>query len=172
MTDPVETGPVRHELDFGGQVVLWSIRLWVLGVCHQKPTHETIDRAYALIGCPDGARFVNAAMQKLTASARRVLDIRPPCFTAISDDEQRLLDAIRCFQRADKVRPRFIVSAISYRQAAPALLNALERLSQCLLLGGLVLQGEIACRTKEANEIGRKDDSPTDNPPAIISLYG
>ena len=172
MTDPAETGPLRHELDFGGQVLLWSIRIWVIGVRHQRPALETIDKAYTLVGCPDGASSLNTVMQRLTLSARRVLDVRPPCFTSISADEQRLLDATRCYQRGDKVRPRFIVSAMSHRHAAPALLDALERLSLSLVGAGLTLQGDIASHANTDRGSDRGTETDAENTPRVLSLRG
>ena len=172
MADVIEDGPKRHDLDFGTQIVLWSIRLWVVGVCHNRPTIHTIDKAYTLVGCPNSARALNAVMQRLSQSARRILDIRPPCFQALSADEHRLLDTIRCYQRAEHDRPRFIISAMVYPHAAPPLLDAIDLLSRHLLLGGLVVGGEIAWRTGPPVHACDDGNAHPDVSPTLVKLPG
>ena len=172
MADLVETGPAREDLDFGAQLLLWSVRLWVLGVCHRKATIEIIDRAYTMVGCPDGARLLNTAMQTLTLSARRVLDVRPPCFRSISSDEQRLLDAVGCYQQADTVRPRFIISAMSHAQSTPAVLNALEGLSRSLLRGGLRLGADIASIPAATHGLSHNANPIAGNAANVVRLHG
>lgn len=134
----------RQSLSFGGQFLLWSVRLWVHGLRHQVPTLDTIDTAYSLVGCPEGATTLTAFMTGLSAGARRKLDIRPPCFRTVSADEDRLLTLIRSLQTEAAVEPRFLIAAITRPDSHARLLPSAERLAQNLLRCGLSVQGPIS----------------------------
>lgn len=149
MADPVARGNTtpRTALTFPGQLVLWSVRLHLLGDRQGFPTADTIGTAYRLVGCPHGQPAVAALVTDLTDSARRTLDIRPPCARILSVDEDRLLDLIRCFQRRDPILPRFIVSALVPAPARSRILSLTARLSGRLVAAGLAIGGDIRPRT-------------------------
>jgi hypothetical protein len=149
MADPAAGGAQtpRNSLNFAGQLVLWSVRLRVLGDRQGFPTADTIETAYRLVGCSHGELSIAALVTELTRSARRTLDIRPPCARTLSADEDRVLDLIRCFQRHDPIRPRFIASALVPASAGSRILALTARLAGQLVGAGLAIGGDIRPRT-------------------------
>lgn len=146
----VPTPTPRDSLSFAGQLVLWSIRLLSLGDRQAIPTADTVLTAYRLVGCPYAPPTLTTLLAGLTRAARRSFDIRIPCARTLSADEDRLLDLIRCFQRDDPVRPRFIASALIPAAAQPRILKLTARLSRQLLAAGLAVGGDVRLRTGPA----------------------
>lgn len=149
MADPAAepTPTPRTLLSFAGQLVLWSVRLRLLGDRQGIPTADTIETAYGLVGCPHAPATLASLVAGLSGAARRPIDIRAPCFRSLSADEDRLLDLVRCFQRDDAVRPRFIVSALVPAAGQPRILALTARLSGHLTAAGLFVGGDIRPRT-------------------------
>jgi hypothetical protein len=129
----------RNDLGFAEQVLLWAIRVWVVGYHHQRPATTVLDSAFEFLGAPNAAALLNRAMMAVGAAGRRQIDIRPPCYRELSADERRLLEILGLAQQTNADAYRFLLLSLikpHERQPSEALLRALAR---DLLQAGMVL---------------------------------
>jgi hypothetical protein len=138
--DSAARSPIeRDDLGFPGQFALWSWRIWVLGLHRERSSVPVIDRAFAVLGAAGGGRLTDRLMMTLAEGARRPIDIRPPCYRTLSDDELRLLESVRYLQDGDAVRPLFVLSPMLNTERRGPAHAALGDLSRLLLTAGIDL---------------------------------
>src|SRR5882724_5081769 len=76
------------------QLLLYSMRAWVIGVCRGLAIAERLDEVFAVIGAPDAAAHLCGFMWAVGNGARRLLAVDCVCRAEVSDDERRLLDVL------------------------------------------------------------------------------
>lgn len=89
-------GPVYRErnffsLPFSGQLLIWSLRLWVRAAKQETSALPMLEHGFELAGLGDAAEPLDQVMTMIAVSSRITIDIRcVPCRT-VSRDEERLL---------------------------------------------------------------------------------
>ncbi len=131
----------RDGLGFPEQFVLWTMRIWVLGLHQERSVVPVIDQAFSALRTDNGGRLVERMMVALAEGARRTIDIRPPCYPTLSADEQRLLDLVRYLQQDDPMRPLFVLSSFLRPECRGAVRAIGYELARLLLSAGVDLTG-------------------------------
>jgi len=153
---PAACGEVDYyELAFSEQFVLWSWRIWVLGLYRDRPAVPVIDRACAVLGAPGGGALIDRMMMVLADNARRPIDIRPPCYRTLSDDERRLLGAVRYLQDGDAVRPLFLLSPLLKAERREAVHAAIGDVARLLMSAGVDLTA-VGAAPSDPFSLGRR----------------
>jgi hypothetical protein len=110
--DSVSAEYDRDRLTFPRQFLLWSVRIWVAAYHQQRSPMPALERAFVFLGSPAGASLLDRAMTALGEAGRRQIDVRPPCYRALSEDERRILDIATLAQRGDADAPRFLLLSL------------------------------------------------------------
>ncbi len=89
----------------GGQLLLLSMRQWVLMKGSQQSISQTLSPTYNRLRCPTAAIDpLNEFMSLLALAAIRPIEIRCHCSKTLSADELSLLKSLRAIQLDDQDR--------------------------------------------------------------------
>ncbi|MBL4801965.1 MAG: hypothetical protein JKY45_08725 [Emcibacter sp.] len=83
------------------QLLLWSIRTWVMGLIRKIETKDTLKQAYGQYKIPEASIALSHFMYCLSFGAKRALDIRCPISGSISPDEITIMNFITSAQRGN-----------------------------------------------------------------------
>ena len=86
------------DLGYPEQLLLRSIRLWVLGYRLNNSPEDRLAKAFEAAGLKHGRQKFEEFMVAVTAGASRSLGIHCACHDGIGDDEHQLLDILRLSQ--------------------------------------------------------------------------
>jgi hypothetical protein len=80
-------------------LMLWSMRAWVLDRFHGIALAEEIEEAMETIGAPEALRSLDAMMGALNGGAVRLIEVNCVCCEEVSPDELALLECLALAQR-------------------------------------------------------------------------
>ena len=100
MTTPAKSSCFA-ELSFGGQFLLWAVRLWYSAGPSDGSTRAVLRKGFGLARLNRGFLDFDALMTALSVAGTSALDVRPPRCMTMSNDEARLLGIIAAVQRGD-----------------------------------------------------------------------
>lgn len=86
------------ELGYPEQLLLRSIRLWVIGYRLDSAPEDRLAKAFELARIKHGRQRFEEFMVAMIAGASRSLGIHCACHEGISEDEHQLLDILRLSQ--------------------------------------------------------------------------
>ena len=90
-----------HELDFEGQVLIWSLRMCLQGAKNQELVKDQFERALL----PSAARLANQSVLNIIeivkGFGKRSLRLNCLCRIDVSDDEKILLDFLKAVNNRD-----------------------------------------------------------------------
>lgn len=93
-----EADATRPELPLPETAVLWAMRAWVIGGRRNRRVAPYIGPVFAELGAPEAASLLYELMHAITYWACRTLAVHCPCYPAVSEDEQTLLDVLALTQ--------------------------------------------------------------------------
>lgn len=85
------------------QLLLWSIRTWVMGLIRKFDTKPKLKQAYNHYKIPEASSAFNHFMYCLSFGAKRSMDIRCPLSGSISPDELTLMNFMTYCQQGNTV---------------------------------------------------------------------
>lgn len=91
--------PAFAELPEPERVLLWSMRVWVIGHCRQQSVSARIAAALGAHGLEHALPELDAFMGALSRGASRPIELLCLCRAEVSDDERLLLDAFALCQQ-------------------------------------------------------------------------
>ena len=107
-------------------LMLWSMRAWVLDRFHGIALAEEIEEAMDAIGAPGAMRPLDAMMGALNGGAVRLIEVNCVCCEEVSPDELALLE---CLALAQRDRP----AEAARRLAGLAMPHTLEECARAIL---------------------------------------
>ena len=105
----------------GEQVLLWSMRAWVLGRRQDRAVIEPIRRAFAKIGAAGAACRLDQFMWILADGSHRTLHVECVCAAGMSADERSLLDIFALAQQGHSFEALLLLRSIVKPAAALSL---------------------------------------------------
>lgn len=128
----------RTMLPFAEQLLLWAIRMTVVGMKSGSPTHHPVTVAFRKVGAEPAAEKVSMLVRILALGAQRPVQIATPCALLLTPDERCLLAVAALAQ----TRPRVEGALIMRPLLSPAACRAVAALARELgaLLGGVGLR--------------------------------
>lgn len=112
-------------LSFAEQMLLWSMRIWVVGLQKRIPVGEKLHEAYSRAGAPRAVGLVDNLMVVVGHGAIRQLDINCPCRKGLSEDERSILDLAALYQGGASLE-------------GPLLLHSMLTETACRAAGGIL----------------------------------
>jgi len=91
--------PAFAELPEAERVLLWSMRVWVIGHCRQQSVSARIATALGAHGLEHSLPELDAFMGALSRGAFRPIELLCLCRAEVSGDERVLLDAFALCQQ-------------------------------------------------------------------------
>ncbi|PCI34265.1 MAG: hypothetical protein COB54_00255 [Alphaproteobacteria bacterium] len=89
---PKQVSITTADISAAEQLLLWSIRTWVMGMKRKTDFKTELERAYQAYGIPDASTLLDLFMYCLSFGANRSIDIRCRLNGSISPDELTLLN--------------------------------------------------------------------------------
>lgn len=102
----------RTCLPFAEQLLLWAIRMTVLGLKTGAPTQHPVIVAYRKAGAPAVPERLGLMMRVLALGALRPVQIATPCAMFVTEDERALVAMIAMAQPGDAVRGTLMLRRI------------------------------------------------------------
>ena len=84
----------RRSLPFAEQLVLWALRLSVVGLKTGAPTDHPVLLAFRKVGAEAAAERVGLLTRIIGFGAERRVQIGVPCAFTVTEDERRILDLV------------------------------------------------------------------------------
>ena len=107
-------------------LMLWSMRAWVLDRFHGIALADEIEEAMEAIGAPAALHSLDGMMGALNGGALRLIEVNCVCCEEVSPDEAALLE---CLALAQKDRP----AEAARRLAGLAMPHTLEECARAIL---------------------------------------
>lgn len=137
------------ELPLAGQLVLWSLRLWVKGERWGIAVQADLREAYTRVRVEAGPTLVERLMSVIVQGHSRTVEINCTCHAEIGPDEQALLTAL-AWLRTGETAPAEAALAGFLRPTA-------RRLAAAVLAA---LAGELAAAGLELEPAGPRFTAP------------
>ena len=141
------------------QLLLYSIRVWVIGFCRGLPIAERLDEVFAMIGAPEAAAHLCGFMWAVGHGARRLLAVDCVCRAEVSEDERRLLDVLALAQAGRSLEAVLLLRSLITPPAALAAGDSAARLGSALAAAGRTLSPRSLPTTRYA--LADEDKAPT-----------
>jgi hypothetical protein len=125
----------RRALPFAEQMVLWALRLSVVGLKTGAPTDHPVLLAFRKVGAEAAAERVGLLTRIIGFGAERRVQIGVPCAFTVTEDERRILDLVAIGQSgvSGTLMLRGMLSPAACRAAA----------GLCAELGGLLAEAGV-----------------------------
>lgn len=88
------------------QLLLWSIRTWVMGAIRKVDSKHKLQHAYESYKIPEASTALDHFMYCLSFGAKRAIDIRCPLSGSISPDELTLMNFMAHCQQHNEILAR------------------------------------------------------------------
>ena len=132
------------------QLLLYSMRAWVIGFCRGLPIAERLDEVFAVIGAPGAAAHLCGFMWAIGHGARRLLAVDCVCRAEVSEDERRLLDVLALAQAGRSLEAVLLLRTLITPPAALAAGDSAARLGSALAAAGRKLSPRALATTRYA----------------------
>ena len=132
--------PVRNgELPRAETLIVWAMRVWVVGVRNRISVEEILRGAFARYEIPAALSPLDNMMAQMAGGAVRKIDIACVCQNRISADEQSIIDVIALYQSGDTLETPLILRSFLTAGAAEAVAEPAARFAHILSQAGLRL---------------------------------
>lgn len=122
------------------QAVLWSMRVWVMGLHHDIAAPSRIHEMMEQMGAGGAARHLHGFMSALGHGATRRIAIHCTCHDRVEADERLLLDALCFAQQSQQFKALLLLRGVATNSAARTALRSAQALGTELALAGCFLQ--------------------------------
>ena len=126
-----------HGLERAEKLIVWAMRVWVVGARERIGVDEVLRGSFARAGVPQGLAVLDNMMAVIAAGAARTIDISCVCDDRVSADERRILDVIALFQSGDTLETPLLLRSFLTPSAAASASQLIERLARILADGSL-----------------------------------
>jgi hypothetical protein len=120
-------------------LLLWSMRAWVVGLRRGIPVEERIEGAFAKIGAADAAGQMYGFMWTLGHCASRMIEVGCVCNPQITTDERCLIAILALVQHGRSGDALILLRSLFTANAAVAAIDSAQRLMACLTAAGRIL---------------------------------
>jgi hypothetical protein len=120
-------------------LLLWAVRVWVVGHRHDMPVLPNLRTAFRDEGVPAAAEAVDDLMGFIGHGAGRTIRVNCPRCRQVTEDERLLLDVVALHQQGDALWAPFLVRAILTPAAARLSGPLFLAVADALRDGGVVL---------------------------------
>lgn len=120
-------------------VLLWSMRMWVIGMKLGMAVEARVQEMFDLLGAPGAAPFLQRFMVALSQGCIRMIDVRCVCQPRLDADERALLDVLSLAQAMRPFDARRVLCGVVTPAGADAALRNAEGLGTALAQAGLFL---------------------------------
>ena len=122
------------------QAILWSMRVWVIGLHHDVAAPSRIRQMMKRLGAGGAAPCLEGFMFALGHGATRRIAIHCTCHDQVEADERILLDVLCLAQQSQQFKALLLLRGMATNDAAWAALRGAQALGTELALAGHVLQ--------------------------------
>lgn len=127
------------DLPFPERMLLWSFRVWVVGLQKRIPVDETLHAAFDRYGATGAVGLIDNFMAVVSHGAARPIAIDCPCRAEVSGDERLLLAAAALYQSGPSLEAPFILRSLLTPTASRLAADLLRALADVLTRAGLRL---------------------------------
>ena len=120
-------------------LLLWAVRVWVVGHRHDVPVLPNLRTAFRDEGVPAAAEAVDDLMGFIGHGAGRTIRVNCPRCRQVTEDERLLLDVVSLHQQGDALWAPFLARAILTPMAAQVSGPPFAVLADALRDGGILL---------------------------------
>jgi len=141
--------PARQttDLSFAEQLMLWAMRLWVVGYRLNNSPDDQLAKALRNVGIGEGRQRLEEFMVAITAGAARGIGVCCVCQKEIGEDEHLLLDVLRLSQpQFARAHGAFLLEDVLTARALPIAAVKAQALAAAFNAAGL----HFPVRTAEA----------------------
>ena len=129
----------RADLFFLENLLLWSMRAWVVGLRRRIPVEERIEEVFAKISAADAAGQMYGFMWILGHCASRTIEVGCVCNPQITADERCLIAILALVQHGRSAEALIVLRTLFTANAAVAAIDSAQRLMACLTAAGRIL---------------------------------
>jgi len=140
----------RESLPYLEQLLLWSMRAWVIGFRRSLPVADRLEEVFAGIGAPEAGTHLHGFLWALGQGARRLLAVDCVCRPQVSEDERRLLDILALYQAGRSLEAVLLLRSLATPQAALAAGDSATRLGSALAAAGRLMSPRMLPTTRHA----------------------
>ena len=134
-----EQGERAADLFFLENLLLWSMRAWVVGLRRGIPVEERIEGAFAKIGAADAEGQMYGFIWTLGHCASRMIEVGCVCNPQITTDERRLTAILALAQHGRSAEAWILLRSLFTANAAVAAIASAQGLIACLTAAGRIL---------------------------------
>ena len=131
----------------GEQAILWSMRVWVMGLHHDVAAPSRIHGMMKRLGADEAAPCLEGFMFALGHGATRRIAIHCTCHDRVEVDERILLDVLCLAQQSQQFKALLLLRGMATNNAAWAALRSAQALGTELALAGHIMQAPSATAT-------------------------
>ncbi len=131
--------PAVASLRFGGQFVVWAIRLWLAERAGRPGAGQLLDEGLALADLAAARPRLDATLACLAVTAARPVQLNPLCDPSVSDDEILLLRVLAALQIGAGDTAHHLLEGVLPAAGLRTLLGTAKALADALSLAGLHL---------------------------------
>ncbi|UPG70995.1 hypothetical protein MVG78_10185 [Roseomonas gilardii subsp. gilardii] len=117
-------------------LMLWSMRAWVLDRFHGIALAEEIEEAMEAIGAPGAMRPLDGMMGALNGGASRLIEVNCVCCEEVSPDEFALLECLALAQRDRPAEAARRLAGLAMPHTLEECARAIQPLARQLLRAG------------------------------------
>ncbi len=160
-----ENDQSREALSPMENILLWSMRAWVMGIARGLPVADRIETVYRRVRAPEAPIQVYELMWILGHGATRRLNVDCVCKRHVSADERTLLDIVALYQHGRSLEALVLLRSMVKPKAAMVAGLAASEIARILLAAGQRLSAPYLPTTQYAltnrNEQHPRDASAT-----------
>jgi hypothetical protein len=120
-------------------VLLWCMRMWVIGMKRGVAAEARIDEMLDAIGAGSASGCLKRFMHALSHGCTRMIEVRCVCCKRISLDERALLDVVSLTQAMRPFEARLVLRGFTTQAGAGAALCGAEGIALALREAGCFL---------------------------------
>lgn len=139
MADP-EGQMTVHGLDRAETLMVWAMRVWVVGARERISVDEVLRGSFSRAGAPGALVVLDNMMAAIAGGAARTIDISCVCHDRVSADERRILDVVALFQAGDTLEVPLMLRSFLTPPAAETVAGLIDLLARQLSEAGLLLR--------------------------------
>jgi len=153
----------RQTVSIERSVVLWCMRIWVLGRRRDIGAAWRMQEALERVGAPAAAPALGAFMRTLRNGALQPIDIQCTCWRGVREDEHALLDVLALAQERRPFEALLLLRTLATPEAAGAALTQAQCVAASLAHAGWRLGALSPCMRHLA--LGRGSPARENAPP-------
>jgi hypothetical protein len=161
----------RQTVSIERSVVLWCIRVWVLGQRREIGAAWRIQEALERVGAPGAAPALGAYMRAIEDGALRPIDVQCTCWRGVREDEHALLDVVALAQALRPFEAMLVLRGLAGPQAACAALAQAQAVAATLTCAGWQLDAPSPCMRHVALGSGRVHGGRAPSLPALSTIW-